>query len=171
MDFLELIERLSNTLKALARRGKSRVRYEDEEDLFMEMILHLWERWQARELSNKTDSYILQSAYFHLQNHLRTHSEGVELFRLDAPVSLEELALMERLVVPGEVEGPAAEARVVLHGMRNDGLTANERAVVEYLLRGLTAREIGGQMGVSHVMALKWKRGIRHKWENRVHRG
>jgi DNA-binding NarL/FixJ family response regulator len=47
------------------------------------------------------------------------------------------------------------------------GLTDRERSVLSYLLKGYTVREAAKELGISHVMVVKYKKGIVGKWRKK----
>ncbi len=47
--------------------------------------------------------------------------------------------------------------------LQDDNLTEREKEVLAFLLEGLTLREIGEKIGVSHVMVVKIKKTLRRK--------
>jgi DNA-binding CsgD family transcriptional regulator len=55
------------------------------------------------------------------------------------------------------------EDRQLLETVYSVGLTGNEIAVLSLSLDGLTVREIGDRLGVSHVQAVKHRKNIRNK--------
>ena len=54
-------------------------------------------------------------------------------------------------------------AKVIIDQINNNGLTSREKEVFHLALEGLTTREIGRRLGVSHVMVVKLQKKIRGK--------
>ena len=74
MVFGELVNRIRPKLKGIIYKlGYSSTLFNDE-DLFQEALMYLWDHFQKGLLEDKTDSYILQGCYFNLKNYLRTAS-------------------------------------------------------------------------------------------------
>ena len=70
-NFEVLIKRVSPTLKRITYRLNGHFSFFNDEDLFQEALIHLWEDYQKGKIQDKTDSYILQGCHFHLKNYLR----------------------------------------------------------------------------------------------------
>lgn len=160
MTFEELINRLTPKLRGIAYRLNGRYTVLDHDDLYQETLKHLWKFYKEGKLEGKTDSYILQGCYYHLMNRLRGIADNSFFIRLDELVSEDGDTLEELL--PGEDNGEyeAAEIRELLERC---GLTAREKEVLRLYAEGLTVREVGEQLGVSHVAVLKMIGKIREK--------
>jgi RNA polymerase sigma factor (sigma-70 family) len=156
--FEEIITRLSTTLKRITYKIKVRQAFFNEEDLFQEALLHLWQDYNRGKLSDKTDSYILQGCYYHLKNYIRKSKPRVLCVSMDE-VSREE---------PDTPKGPLSlkderaerfledlHNKFLVEAIRNNGLTRREKEVLSFVGEGLTTREIGRKLGVSHVMVVK----------------
>ena len=163
-QFEELLERIAPHMRRLASRTAVDPRTADEEDLFQEMAVHLWERWRKGALAGKSDAYIVRGCWFHLLNFLRRLRAREEM------VSLESLgeeawrcgAWMSSRSFPSDEEVETA----VLQRMADEvGLTERERMVAELLLQGYTLREVAQKLGVSHVRVLRIRRNIARKFE------
>src|SRR4030042_3953502 len=72
MTFEGLLDRISPRLKAISGRLNGRYGFFDKDDLYQEALIHLWQKYESGKLSDKTDSYILQGAFFFLKNYIRT---------------------------------------------------------------------------------------------------
>ena len=83
MDFRELTSRISRKLKGIACKLNGHPSFLNEEDLYQEAMVHLWLDCQGGKLTDKTDSYILQSCYFHLKNYLRKNYDKARLVSLE----------------------------------------------------------------------------------------
>jgi DNA-binding NarL/FixJ family response regulator len=166
MEFEKLAGRLAPKLKAIAYRLNRRFTFFNEEDLFQEELVHLWKECAAGKLVDKTDSYILQGCYFYLQNHIRMAKDKFTPFSLDAHYGDEG----------GHHEGPPElkdersgdyferlNREMIVDVIRNNGLTSREKDLLPFFAEGLTIREIGRKLGVSHVSILKMKDQIRRK--------
>jgi DNA-directed RNA polymerase specialized sigma subunit len=135
MDFKELVRKISPKLKAITHRLNGRFTFFNDEDLYQEALIYLWVDFNQRKLDDKTDSYILQGCYFHLKNYIRIIQDKKALVSLDALVET----------------------------IRNNGLTEREKDIFNLALSGLTTREIGNKLGISHVRVIKLQKKIREK--------
>lgn len=166
-DFQKIARRLSPTLKRIAYRLNHRFTFFDQDDLYQEALIHLWLRFSLGRLGDKTDSYILQGCYFHLQNYIRTHRERVALINLEGFVNKEgEFGPKEPLFLADRSAQEhiddfdnKALAGIIL----NNGLTTREKEILSFCAEGLTTREIGLRLRVSHVMVVKSMKKIRGK--------
>lgn len=160
----ELLKRISPKLKGITHRLNGCFTYFNAEDLYQEALLHLWQDFRAGKLADKTDSYILQGCYFHLKNYLRKVKNKINLVSIETIVNEEGLNLEEML----SSENPEncfdhLENRILVRDMQDNGLTKREKEVLSLCLEGLTIREIGKRLGVSHVRIVKLKERIKRK--------
>ncbi|MCX5708573.1 MAG: sigma-70 family RNA polymerase sigma factor [Candidatus Omnitrophica bacterium] len=166
MEFEKLAKKLTPKLKAIAYKLNRRFTFFNEDDLFQEALVHLWKESAAGKLADKTDSYILQGCYFHLQNYIRTAKDKFASFSLDAHYADDNEHYEEPLELKDERSGDYFERlnrEMIVDVIRNNGLTPREKELLPFLGEGLTIREIGRKVGVSHVRVLKMKEEIRRK--------
>lgn len=83
MGFEELIKKLSPKLTRITYRLNGRFSFFNHEDLYQESLIHLWLKFKQGDLSDKTESYILQGCYFHLKNYIRKNCNKVKLLSLE----------------------------------------------------------------------------------------
>ena len=166
MSFEELHQKLSPTIKRIAFRLNGHYRCFNHDDLYQEAVTHLWNNFLKGKLSDKTDSYILQGCYFHLKNYIRKVNERSNVISMDAALSVNEEATV------GEVLGKywaCPDCRDQLHNkflaesIQNNGFNPKEKRLFAYFSQGLTTRDIGRRMGVSHVSVVKMMQKIRIK--------
>ncbi|MDD4939832.1 MAG: sigma-70 family RNA polymerase sigma factor [Candidatus Omnitrophica bacterium] len=167
MCFRELTKRISPKLKGIAYRLGGYYTFLDADDLYQEAMGHLWMDYTEGKLSAKTDSYILQGCYFYLKNYLRTHRPRAVLFSLD------NIVFNENEGDPGLCDSiflkdphsllDDIHTKFLLEQINNNGLTSREKEVFHLGLDGLTTREIGLRLGVSHVTVVKLRKTIRQK--------
>lgn len=136
----------------------------DDQDLFQEALIHLWSRYSAGHLDNKTDSYILQGCYFHLKNYIRKVQDRATVVSLAEIMDgdggrLEELLSADDTGWYSEVEG-----RLQIEALERSGLSPRERDVLSFCLQGMTTREIGKKLGISHVSVIKARNRVREKY-------
>lgn len=168
MNFKEILEELFPKLTGIARRVNGYLPFIDEDDLMQEMSLHLWKKWKQGELEGKTDSFILQSCWFHLKNYLRTVGDKAQIISLDEPINSEGTTLGE--IIPDNSQ-PLPELvnwKMLVEKIKTDGLTKREKEVFALCLEGYTLREIGERLDISFVRVSKIKKNIRKKWNNKI---
>jgi RNA polymerase sigma factor (sigma-70 family) len=166
MSFEELHQKLSPTIKRIAYRLNGHYRSFSHEDLYQEATVHLWSNFLKGKLSDKTDSYILQGCYFHLKNYIRKVNERANVISIDATLSAHEESTVEDIL--GH-QWACDDCRGELHNkflaqsIRNNGFNPQEKRLLDYFSQGLTTRDIGKRMGVSHVSVVKLMQKIRVK--------
>jgi RNA polymerase sigma factor (sigma-70 family) len=151
MEFERLAKRLTPKIKAIAYKLNHRFTFFNDEDLFQEAMVHLWKECSAGKLADKTDSYILQGCYFHLQNYIRTAKDKFFSFSLDVHPSNEGERFEEPLELKDERSGDYFERlnrEMIVEVIRNNGLTPREKELLPFFAEGLTVREIGRKVGV-----------------------
>jgi len=162
--FEELLKKISPTLKRITYKLNGHFSFFNDDDLFQEAMVRLWTDFQSGKLEDKTDSYILQGCYFHLKNYLRKTQDKVRLVSMDALVDEDGLDLGETLAAeePLQVYDDLEEGALLerTHGL---GLTPRENNILSLSMEGLTVREIGKRLGISHVMVIKLKGKIKDK--------
>ena len=166
MKFEELHQKLSPTIKRIAYRLNGHYRSFNHDDLYQEATIHLWSNFLKGKLGDKTDSYILQGCYFHLKNYIRKVNERSNVVSINAALSANEEATLEDVL--GQ-SWACPDCRDQLHNkfltqsIRNNGFNLKEKRLLDYFSQGLTTRDIGKRMGISHVSVVKLKQKIRIK--------
>jgi len=168
MVFEELVKKLSPTVKRIAYRLNGCHRFFDCEDLYQEALVGLWHDFNAGKLSDKTDSYILQGCYFHLKNYIRKMRAKAKMISLEALINNEDgyVTLKETLIAKEGNDGNYFDNlndKLLADTIRNNGLTPREKNILGFYAEGLTTRQIGDKLGVSHVMVIKMTAKIREK--------
>ncbi len=166
MSYETLIAKLTPKLRRICAKAHIRYGYFGADDLYQEALVHLWQAFDAGQLADKTDSYILQGCYFHLKNYLRTHYDRARLVYWEQ--SPKDEGSEGECPAVLEIEDPLRMREVVhcdllIERIRNNGLTVREKEVFNLALEGLTVREIGARMGVSHVRVVKLAKAMRRK--------
>ncbi len=166
MCFEDLVKKLSPTLRKIAYRLNYNFLSLNEEDLFQEALLRLWCDFQDNRLSDKTDSYIIQGCYFHLKNYIRKVSDKLKPVSLDAMVD-DSGADLEDIVClfPQKNYSGGIDAAILVDKIMDNGLTRREKEVFCLYMEGLTIREMGERLGVSHVRIARLKNKIKTKCE------
>ena len=163
MDFRILLEQITPALKFIARKHLLYGFY-SEEDLYQEMCLYLWKNYQYGLPIGINKAYVIKGCEFHLKNFLRKGRPKAMLSSLDQPISEEGLTLGDiledkRLDFRSEIDN-----NLTIDKLNNLDLTDKEKSVLSFLIKGYTLREISQELGISHVMVLKYKKNIVKKW-------
>ena len=165
MEFDALTKKLSPTVKRIAYKLNGRYRSFSHDDLYQEAFLHLWNDFRAKKLEDKTDSYILQGCYFHLKNYIRKVNER-PVISLDMQVNEEGLSLEEVLPLKFAIQEDCRSqlhVKLLVEAIQNNGFSPREKRILMFLKDGLTTRDIGKRIGLSHVSIVKTVKRIREK--------
>ncbi|OIP38755.1 hypothetical protein AUJ95_06375 [Candidatus Desantisbacteria bacterium CG2_30_40_21] len=168
MDFGELVKRFSPYLKRLSNKVIIPSRAIGQDDLYQEMLYHLWERWKQGEFEDKNDGYIRGSCYFHLKNYLRRYTEKVNLISLDEPFGEEGTTIKDIIPDHAAPFDVRVDDALFIQQMKAKELTRREKDVIELLAQGDTLRDIGKRLGISHVRVLKIRENISGKFARRL---
>ncbi len=165
MCFEQLVKKISPKLKGITHKLNGRFTFFNDDDLFQEALLHLWLDYESGKLGDKTDSYILQGCYFHLKNYIRIVQDKSRLVSIDAPINEEnpDLGCYESYLEDPKPCRDDTSRKMLVEDILNDGLTKREKEVFSFYLEGLTTREIGEKLGVSHVRVVKLQKKIKIK--------
>jgi RNA polymerase sigma factor (sigma-70 family) len=167
MTFEQLVKKISPTIKRIAYKLKGHNAFFSEEDLYQEALVHLWRSFNAGKLLDKTDSYILQGCYFHLKNHLRCLKDRIRAFSLNSVITInDEDDSCGDLELADENSRHYLEdlnTRLLAETICNNGLTPREKKILFFYAQGLTTRQIGSRLGISHVRVIKLTRKIKEK--------
>ena len=166
MDFRILLEKITPALKAIARKHVLRSFY-DADDLYQEMCLYLWSRFEEGMPVGMNESYIIKGCEFHLLNFLRKGRENVWLQSLDEPLPHGGGTLKDIIPDTREYISAVTETHLTIDDIKGKKLTKKEREVLSLLLKGYTVREAADKLGVSHVMVLKRKKNIIKKYKEK----
>lgn len=166
MYFRILLEKITPALKAIARKHLL-YGYYDEEDLYQEMCLYLWQHYRNGLPIGINESYVIKGCEFHIQNFLRKGRPKVTLSSLDELTKQDGPTLGDILEDKSKDFGSSMENRLTIEEVKNLGLTDKESMVLSLLLKGHTVREAASHIGISHVMVLKHKKAIIKKWRKK----
>lgn len=166
MDFRILLEKITPTLKFIARKHLLYGCY-SEEDLYQEMCLYMWQHYAHGLPIGINEAYVIKGCEFHIQNFLRKGRPKVVFSSIDELITPDGLTLADILEDKKASVGSRIENEITVDEIRNLGLTDKERVVLSSLLKGCTVREIAGQLDISHVMVLKHKKAIVEKWRKK----
>ncbi len=160
--FEELVKELNPKLKAIARRLDGKYTSFNDEDLYQEALIHLWEKFRDNTLSDKTRSFILQGCFFEMKNYIRTAHKNIDKLTVsfDERINEEGNTLLDLIGDERGNPSDTSEAGDTLVREMTGNLNGRERDVFGMVVKGLTTREIGRKLGVSHVMVVKIKKRI-----------
>jgi RNA polymerase sigma factor (sigma-70 family) len=167
IDFQKLFKRISPILKKMAKRHNGHSGFIDADDLYQEMCMHLWNNFKAGVPDNINDGYIIKGCQFHLLNYLRKVKENIMMFSLDEPVKEGKDTLGYMLPSKQKNIDICVDRKLVIEHIKNNGFSKREKEVFLLLLDGYTVREIGKELGISHVMVVKFKQRIINKWQKK----
>ncbi len=165
MSFETLLTRLSPTLKRITRKLNGHFTFMDDQDLFQEALLHLWVRFSSGDLLDKTDSYVLQGCYYHLKNYIRKTRDNAVLLSLSGQDGGDGTPFEETLVAGDIPAYEEAEGKLQIEAIVDSGMSQREKDVLGFSLEGLTTREIGVRLGVSHVSVVKTRNKLKERYE------
>ena len=162
-NFEILINRLTPTLRRISHRLNGRFTFFNDDDLCQEALTHLWVMFNKGTLCDKTDSYILQGCYFHLKNYIRTSADKAKLISFEMPID-EDGTMLEDIIPSPDT---SAADLSVNNGLQEEiaarGLDKRELEIIKMSIEGMTTREIGDRLDISHVAVVKLKKKIRSK--------
>ncbi len=167
MTFRELLEKLSPKLRGIAFKLRGFVSFLSEEDLYQEAVLHLWQDYNRGRIKDNTDSYILQGCYYHLRNYIRVVKDKKTLVSLDAAAREDEGPILQQSLYLTDERSLGyldnLNDKLLAEAIRNNGLNGREKSIIEYFSQGMTTREVGRRLGVSHVSIVRAMTVIREK--------
>lgn len=166
MSFEELHKKLSPTIKRIAYKLNGHYRSFSHDDLYQEASIHLWSNFLKGTLSDKTDSYILQGCYFHLKNYIRKVNERPNVVSIDAVLSTNDEATVEDVLGKYWSSCDCREDlhnKLLVQSLGGNGFNSREKRLLVYFSKGLTTRDIGKRMGISHVSVVKLMQKVRVK--------
>ncbi|MCM8807699.1 MAG: sigma-70 family RNA polymerase sigma factor [Candidatus Omnitrophica bacterium] len=156
MEYLELIKKLKSKLEHMVKGLKNGGDGFDIDDCLQEIYLYLWIEWNNGNIKGKNESYILKGCYYHLKNFLRKN-KSLKF------ISLEEMMENNSLF---DVPNNSQNSYLIDFEKMYNILNEREKKVVNFIMAGYTIREIGKNLGISHVMVLKIIKKIRSKISN-----
>lgn len=163
MDFQILYGKISPRLKKIAKYYNGHRFFIDEDDLYQEMCMYLWDNYRDGMPSGINEPYVIKGCEFHLRNYIRKQREKATFASLQEPIDNSGETLQDVLPDKKEPLEAVAERKITIDEIRNNGLSAMEKKVLVLLLEGYAAREAGKKLGISHVMVLKYKQRIIRK--------
>jgi RNA polymerase sigma factor (sigma-70 family) len=166
MSFELLVKRIAPTLKKITRKLNGHYSFFNDEDLYQEALVRLWADYRKGNLEDKTDSYILQGCYFHLRNYLRKTRDNATLLSLSSPLGEGGMNPEDYLCLQDVSALNNMERHLHFDFAGKASLTDREKMILGYFIEGMSMREIGSRLGISHVMVLKIRNKIKAKYEH-----
>ncbi len=163
MKFEELVRKISPKLKAIAKKVNYRFGSFDEDDLYQEALIHLWDKFNSDEIEGKTESYILQGCFFFLKNYIRVAFKKIDSRTFSMDMGPGESQKKESLSMADPENHFSLTVVEVLVDDIVNCLEGREREVFLLSLEELATRQIGERLGISHVMVVKIEKKIREK--------
>lgn len=167
-ELSDIIISIQYQLKAIIRKMNIDHQYIDSDDLYQEALLYLWQENERGGLNDKNDSYILQGSYYYLKNYLRkklkTYSRSANRINGDMIGRGEE-----------DQEGSISNSpfcnhqkieEYLFYDEFNRNLSLKEKRLLHLRIRGLTNREIGRELGISHTMVSKMRKKLMDKYQS-----
>lgn len=171
MSFQMLLEKITPALKYIAHR-RFLPGFYNEEDLYQEMCLYLWEHYGGGLPAGINEAYVIKGCEFDIRNFMRKERDGVKFSSIDEPIGDDGLTLGEVLEDKRGDPDMTIVNELTVDEIKSMDLSERERLVVSYLLKGCTVREIAAELEISHVMVLKHKKAIIEKWrKNKLPKG
>ncbi len=171
MDFQGMLNKVSPRLKKMARNKRSYGFPIDQNDLYQEMCIYLWENYKQGMPAGVNEAYIVRGCLFHILNYLRKQRKKVALVSLQEPINQDGNTLQDVLPERKESLAKRIDKQITIEDIKNNGFTRREKDVFSLLLKGYTVREIGSQLSISHVMVVKLKQGIVKRWRRKENYG
>lgn len=164
MSFEGLAKRISPTLKRITHKLNGHYTFFNDEDLYQEAMMHLWVDFREGVLNDKTDSYVLQGCYYHLKNYIRKTQDNAVLLSLTDPIGEDGRTIEESLPSDEANLFEYLDGKLQLEMAEEKYLTGREKEVLSLLMEGMSMREVGSKLGISHVMVLKIRNRIKGKY-------
>ncbi|HOX54599.1 MAG TPA: sigma-70 family RNA polymerase sigma factor [Candidatus Omnitrophota bacterium] len=164
MDFKVLLEKITPALRNIARKHLLKGFY-DENDLYQEMCLYLWQEYSEGLPIGINEAYAIKGCEFHILNYLRKGRKKFRFVSIDDPISEEGVTLKDIIPAPQDMFLSDLDNQLTIDDIRNKGLTKKESEVFSFLIKGYTVREIAAEIGISHVMVVKYKKKIMNKFK------
>lgn len=161
-NFEEMLKKLSPTLRRITHKLNGRFTFFNEDDLFQEALAHLWVTFNKGSLSDKTDSYILQGCYFYLKNYIRTALDKATIASLNELLDNGDNSLEDMISDPSQNITENIDEDLVKE-YAEEYLDPREKEVLNLSYEGLTVREIGQRLKISHVMVVKIRARLKKK--------
>lgn len=164
-----IVNRIRYQLKGIIRKLNIQHQYIDSDDLYQEVLLYLWQKNENGELKNKNNSYILQGCYYHLKNYIRKSikSENRKInYDNSNYMPFQNQEINEKKEYQYQSANFKSLDEYLFYNEFNQNLSVKERALLNLRIKGLTTREIGRELGISHTMVSKMRRKMVEKYQS-----
>ena len=162
-----ILSRLQYQLRGIIRKLNIHYQYIDSDDLYQEILLYLWQQNRDGNLEDKNDSYILQGCYYYLKNYIRKHIKSVSrqkeniIYYYSAGPNAETEENK-----PSKQQNFARDTldEYLYYDDFNRDLSEKEKSLLRLRMRGLSNREIGRELGISHTMVSRMRQKMKKKF-------
>ena len=142
-------------LTALSMNIKNMPVSMERSDLIAEMELHLWKKWKNGDFTIHTDSYLIQSCWFHIKNFIRTAgNRDRSTVNLDEPFSSSDSTRYDILADEYDISNEI-DLHIMIDSILENGLSEREKEVFLLDLEGHNLREIAAFLNISFVRVHK----------------
>ncbi len=165
-NFEILLKKISSRLNIIARKHNGHNSFIDEDDIYQEMCIHLWNKFKNGVPNDINDTYIIRGCEFHILNYLRKKREKVAIVRLEKSINEDGDTLKDILADKNASSDICVDMdkQITISKIKNYGFSKREKEIFSFLLEGYTVREIGNKLGISHVRVVKIKKMLIDKW-------
>lgn len=170
MDFKILLEKITPSLKYIARKHMPRGFY-SEDDLYQEMCLYLWQHYAHGLPIGINEAYAIKGCEFHILNYLRKVREKIVKKSLEEEINENGDTLKDILASREEPLDNYIDKKLTIDYIMNNGFSKREKEVFSLLIKGYTVREAGRVLGISHVMVVKLKASLVKKYQRDIKKG
>lgn len=165
----EIVNKIKYQLKAIIRKLNIRYQYIDSDDLYQEALLYLWQQYNTGKLRDKNNSYILQGCYYYLKNHIRKYIKFKDVKTNNNNYYKKTLSDKE-IDEDNKLNYFTANTYTLDEYLYYDefekDLSLKEKALLGLRLKGLSTREIGKELGISHTMVSKMRKKMMDKYRS-----
>ena len=162
MVFEEWVNKINPKIKGIARRLDGKYTSFSEDDLYQQALMGLWQKYNNGELEDKTESYVVQGCSFEMRNYIRTHFKGTDRRAVSTDVRVNDEGDTFVSFIADDKSGnqsASCDAALKISEIKSR-LNERQRKILLMSGKGLTTREIGSRLGVSHVMVVRMKKNI-----------
>ena len=164
MKFEEILADITPKIRSMAEFYSKNYSGLDSGDLMQEMSIHLYKMWRSGEMHKNNASYIYQSCWYFIKNHIRKSGRHIKKCNADIDRKDDILEYLDKIPDPDYSLNDILEYNNVLNNILAEDLTDREKEVFKLSMEGHTTREIGRRFAVSNVMVFKIIRKIRKKF-------
>ena len=168
MGFETLFKTISPRLKRIARSHNGHGFFIDENDLYQEMCIHLWDNFRNGVPITMNCAYIIKNCEFYILNYIRKKREKATIVSLEKSLDDSGGTLKDVLPDTNEPLDRCVDRKITIDSIRNNGFSKRGKEVFSLLAEGYTVREVGKKLGISHVRVVKIKKRIIENWQKKL---